>query len=75
MCTYCNLDEGTINHLIFNCPKFGKESTELLNYLFPSGLAAPFNIMNLLASEEQEILNKVALFSSPVNSNYNFNIY
>ena len=65
----------TINHLIFNCPKFEKEFTELLNYLFVSGLTAPFNVMNLLASEEQEILNKVAFFSSPIKSNYNFNIY
>ena len=73
-CIYCNLVEGTINHLIFNCPKFKKESTELLNYLFASGLTALFNIMNLLASKEQEILNN-NIFSSPIKLNYNSEIY
>ena len=63
MCIYCNLDEGTANHLIFNCTKFKKESTKLLNYLFDSGLTSPFNITNLLASEEKEILPRVAFFS------------
>ena len=62
MCINCNQDEGTINRLTFNCSKFKKESTQLLNYLFASGLTAPFNIMNLLTSKEQEILNKVAFF-------------
>ena len=62
MCIYCNLDEGTANHQIFNCTKFKKESTKLLNYFFASGLTSPFNITNLLASEEEEILRRVAFF-------------
>ena len=62
VCIYCNLDEGTTNHLIFNYTKFKKESAKLLNYLFASGLTSPFNITNLLASEGKKSCIELPFF-------------